>query len=77
MLAPEGQAIEILVLLFTKATLPKVADMAIDPTASAVGTLLMPVELPLSTIRKYLPGWMIAPGSISVVVQLVPVAEVY
>jgi hypothetical protein len=61
---------------FTNATLPAVADMAIVPIASGVGSAVVPPLPTACLIRKYCPGLSVMLGKV-VTVQDVPVAEAY
>jgi len=63
------------VVLFTKATFPTVALIAIVPVASGVGSVT-PLVPPACLIKKYCPGFKLTFGKV-VTDQLVPVDEVY
>src|SRR4051794_23885992 len=72
----DGQAPLRATVLLTRATFAAVADMAMVPVTSGVGTLFTPFAPALSATRKYWPGWMETFGS-AVTCQAVPVAAAY
>lgn len=77
MFAPEGHEPDRAAVVLTRATLPAVALMLIEPVASGVGSELMPFAFPAPCTRYRCPGASVKSPSAVTCHAPVPVAAAY